>query len=153
MNTIPSKVEYDASTNVYATAGVIQTGNDPDGHASTIEGWIDSYFEANPQAYQVRGYRLALADGLVEDSSYGRLAWMDVSNQGKLRSVNPTTWRRPREQCLTVSLYNATAHKDAIGDWPPLPAYLIVEGFMSWDDFAAAMPIVAAPSQPQPQGV
>jgi hypothetical protein len=136
---IPTKIIFDAATNVYLTSGPIQTGNAPDQHARSPEEWIDGYFEAAPHAYQVRGYRLALEDGLVDDTWEGRLAWLDISNNGKLRSVEPRLYWRDREQSITATYYNALAHMQATAEWPPFPHRLTLEGWASWEDVQAAI--------------
>jgi hypothetical protein len=143
---IPTKIIFDADTNVYLAVGLIQTGNAPDQHAHNAQEWITDYFEKAAGSHYVRAFHNAVRDGFADDSTDGRLAWLDLYSQGKVmrRPDGTLGYRRDRDQSLTVWLYCARAVEEMTGDVPPFPASLIAaEGWATWDDVASA-PAAAA---------
>ena len=137
---IPTRIIFDAATNVYLTSGPIQTGNAPDQHARTVETWITEYFKGAAGSHYVRAFHNAVRDGFAEDTTEGRLAWLDLYSQGKImrRPDGTLGYRRDRDQSLTVWLYCARAVEEMTGDVPPFPASLIAaEGWATWDDVAS----------------
>jgi hypothetical protein len=137
---IPTRIIFDAATNVYLTSGPIQTGNAPDQHASNAQDWITAYFERAAGSHYVRAFYDAVRDGYVDNSTEGRLAWLDLYSQGKImrRPDGSLGYRRDRDQSLTVRLYCALALEEMTGELPPFPGSLIAaEGWATWDDVAS----------------